>query len=74
MVSVEEIVRNDFVVVIGSMRKGATAIAVPQCPDAGHVGLQLIIDDDVAAVVGGNPGPVQSQVARVRERPTARRT
>src|SRR5258708_7762929 len=27
--------------------------------------LQLIVDDDVAAVVGGNPSPVESQVVRV---------
>src|SRR5580692_1565286 len=66
MVSVEEIVRNDLVVVIGSMREAAAAVAVPQCPDAGHVRLQLIIDDNVVAVVGGNLSPVQSQVVRVR--------
>ena len=65
MVSVKEIVRNDLVVVIGSMRKSASAVAVPQCPDAWHVRLQLIINHYVAAVVGSNPGPVQSQVARV---------
>src|SRR5208282_6076211 len=66
MVPVEEIVRNNLVVVIGSMRKGAAAVAVPQRPDAGHVRLQLIIDHYVAAVVGGNPSPVQTQVVRVR--------
>src|SRR5580658_4454865 len=65
MVGVEEIVRNDLVVVVGSMRKGAAAVAVPQCPDAGHVGLQLIINCYVAAVIRGNPSPVQSQVVRV---------
>src|SRR5260370_8776388 len=65
MVSVEEIVCNNFVVVIGSMRKGAAAVAVAQCPDGGHVRLQLIVDDDVAVVVGGNPSPVESQVVRV---------
>src|SRR6266480_4593586 len=65
MVSVEEIVRHNLVVVIGSMREGAAAVAVPQCPDAGHVRLQLIINDDVAAVVGGNLNPVESQVVRV---------
>ena len=65
MVSVEEIVRNDLVVVIGSMRKGAMAVAVPQRPDAGHVRLQLIIDDDVAAVVGRDPSPIESQVTCV---------
>ena len=65
MVSVEEIVRNDLVVVIGSMRKGAAAVAVSQCPDAGHVRLQLIVNRYVAALVGGNASPVQSQVACV---------
>src|SRR5580693_7074747 len=66
MVSVKEIVCNDLVVVIGSMRKGAAAVAVPQRPEAGHVRLQLIINHYVAAMVGGNPSPVQSQVVRVR--------
>src|SRR6267142_4380896 len=65
MVSVEEIVRNNFVVVIGSMRKGAAAVAVAQRPDAGDVRLQLIINDYVAAVVGGDLNPVESQVVRV---------
>src|SRR6516162_8730750 len=65
MVSVKEIVRNNLVVIVGSMRKGATSVAVPQCPDAGYVRLQLIINDYVAAVVGGNPSPVQTQVVRV---------
>ncbi len=65
MVGVEEIVCNDLVVVIGSMRKGTVAIAVSRCPDAGHVRLQRIINDDVAAGVGGNPSPVQTQVVCV---------
>src|ERR1700730_11809752 len=65
MVSVKEIVRNNLIVVIGSMRKGAAAVAVPQRPDGGHVRLQLIINQYIAAVVGGNPSPVQSQVVRV---------
>src|SRR5579872_3179480 len=65
MVSVKEIVRNDLVVVIGSVRKSAAAIAVPQCPDAGHVRLQRIINGDVAAGVGGNPSSVESQIVGV---------
>src|SRR5579864_6263110 len=65
MVSVKEIVRDNLVVVVGSMRKSTAAVAVPQCPDAGHVCLQLIINDYVPAVVGGNPSPVQSQVVCV---------
>ena len=65
MVSVEEIVRNDLVIVVRRMRKGAAAVAVTQGPDAGHVRLQLIVNDDVAALVGRNPGPVETQVVRV---------
>ena len=65
MVTAKKIIRNNLVVVVGSMRKGATAVAVPQCPDAGHVRLQLIINDYVAAAVGGNPSPVQAQVVGV---------
>src|SRR5580704_2228895 len=65
MVSIEEVVRDNLVVVVGSMREGAAAVAIPQCPDAGHVRLQLIINHYVAAVVGGNSSPVQSQVVRV---------
>ena len=65
MVSVQEIVRNDLVIVVRSMRKGAAAVAVTQGPDAGHVRLQLIVNDNVAAFVGRNPGPVETQVVRV---------
>src|ERR1700691_1820483 len=72
MVSVEKIVRNDLVVVIGSMRKGAAAVAVPQRPDTRHVGLQLIVDDDVAALVGRDPGPFETQVTCVGDPPPPR--
>ena len=69
MVSIEEIVRNDLVVVVGSMRKSAAAVAVAERPDAGHIRLQLVVNRYVAAMVGGNPSPVQSQVAGVRNPP-----
>ena len=65
MVSVKEIVRNNLVVVVGSMRKGATPVAIAQSPYARHARLQLIIHGDVATMVGSNPGPVQSQVVGV---------
>src|ERR1035441_6236691 len=44
------------------MRKGAAAVAVPQCPDTGHVRLQLVINYDVVAGIGDDPSPIQSQV------------
>src|SRR5271169_5228511 len=65
MVGVEEIVGDDLIVVVGSMRKGAAAVAVTQGPDAGYVGLQLVVNGDVAALVSHNPGPVEAQVVRV---------
>src|SRR4029077_4266553 len=64
-VSVQEIVRHDLVIVVRRMRKGAAAVAVTQGPDAGHVRVQLIVNDDVAAFVGRNPGAVETQVVRV---------
>jgi hypothetical protein len=65
MIAVEEIVGNDFIVVVRGMCEGAAAVAVAQGPNAGHVGLQLIVNHDVAAVVGGNAGLVQPEVVRV---------
>ena len=47
------------------MRKGAAAVAVTKGPDTGHVRLQLIVNDNIAALVGRNPGSVETQVARV---------
>ena len=74
MVCVEQIIGDDLIVVVGSMRKAAAAVAVTQRPDAGHVGLQLIVNYDVAAMVGCDPGPVETQVLVLGVRPTARRT
>ena len=65
MVSVKKIVRDNFIIVIRSMRERAAPVAVSQRPDAGHVGLQLIVNDDVAALVGGNAGLIQAQVTRI---------
>ena len=64
MVSDEEIVRNDLVIVVSRMRKCAADVAVTQGPEAGYVRLQLIINDNVASLVGCNPGPIEIQVVR----------
>ena len=61
-----KIIRNDLVIVVRRMRKDAAAVAVAQRPDSGHVRLQLIINDNVAALVGRNPGAVKIQIVRVR--------
>src|SRR5215475_2670937 len=66
MIAVEEIVSDNLVVVVGSVRESATAITVSEGPDAGHAGLQLIVNEDVAAVVRRNASLVEVQVARIR--------
>src|SRR5262249_54508374 len=66
MISVEKIGRDDLIVVVGSVRKGAAAIAVTQRPYGGYVRLQLIVNNDVAASVGRNSGAVEAQVLRIR--------
>src|SRR6476646_5839488 len=65
MACVEEIIGDNFIVVVCSMRKGAAAVAVAQGPDAGHVCLQLVVNDDVAPLVDRHPGPVETQVVGV---------
>ena len=65
MVCAEEVVGNDFIVVVRGMCKGATAVAVAQRPDAGHSGLQLIVNADVAAFVRCDPGVFEAQIVRV---------
>src|SRR5689334_13714477 len=65
MVRFEEIVGDDLIVVVRSMRKGALAIAVAQGPDARYIGLQLIVNDDVAAAVARNASPIKPEVVRV---------
>ena len=47
------------------MRKAAMAVAVTQGPDAGHVRLQLIVNDNLAALVTRDPSQVEAQVAGV---------
>ncbi len=66
---VEEIVRNNLVVVIGGMRKRRARLRLqsPQRPDAGHVRLQLIIKQlcGTPRWSVATPSPVQSQVVCV---------
>jgi hypothetical protein len=66
MVAVKQVVGHNLIVVVGSMRKSAPPVAIAQRPDAGDVGLQLIVNLDVAALAGGNSRAVETQVARVR--------
>src|SRR5213075_2297251 len=69
MVCIEEIVGDDLEVVVGSVRKGTAAVAVAQSPDARHIGLQLIVNRDVSALIGDNPRLIETQVACVGDAP-----
>src|SRR5579863_8392590 len=65
MVCVEQIIGGDLIVVVCSVGKAAAAVAVTQGPNARHVGLQLIVNQYVATLVGCNPGAVETQVVRI---------
>lgn len=67
MVCVEEIVGHNLVIVVRSVRESTAAVAVTQGPNAGCAGLQLIVNRDVAALVGRNPGAAETQIAGVRD-------
>src|SRR3954451_23956655 len=69
MLCVEEIVGDNLVAVIGSVRKCAAAVAIAQSPDAGHIGSQLVVNRDVSALIDGNPDLVKTQVACVGNAP-----
>src|SRR5215475_10125038 len=65
MIRIEKIVGNDLVVVVGSVRKGAAAVAVTKGPYSGHAGLQLIVDNNVAALVDRNSGMLETEIAGI---------
>ena len=64
-VVVEQVRGDDLVVVVGRVREGAAAVDVAQRPDARRAGAQLVVDVDVAAGIGRDPGAVEPQVVRV---------
>ncbi len=47
------------------MGEGAPAVAVAERPDTRHRGLQLIVDLDIAALVGLHPGMVEPEIAGI---------
>ena len=62
---IEEIGGYDLVIVVGGVGEGAFAVAVADGEDAGDVGAELIVDGDVAAVVGDDAGFVEAEVGGV---------
>ena len=69
--AVEEVCRDDLEIIIGGVGEGAFAVAVTERPHPRHVRAQLIVDDDVASLVPGDPGFVEPEIVGVR--PTADR-
>src|SRR6202044_1358586 len=63
--AIEEIVGDDFVVVVRSVGEGAAAVAVADGVNAGSGGAELIVDGDVSALVGRNAGCGKVQVVGV---------
>ena len=62
---VEQVGGDDLEVVVGGVGEGAFAVAVAQGPDAGDVGAELVVDGDVAALVGDDAGFVEAEVVGV---------
>src|SRR5262249_26227142 len=71
-VVIKETGGHDLVVVVRRVGETAFTVAIAQGPDAGHVGPQLIVDDNVAARVRLYPSVLQAQVIGVRP-PTHRK-
>jgi hypothetical protein len=65
-VVVEKIGRDDLEVVVGRVRKGASGVTVPERPDAGHAGTQLVVDLDIAELVARHACLFQTQIFGVR--------
>ena len=63
---VEEICGDDLEIIVGGVGEGAFAVAVAERPHPRHVGAQLIVDDDVAALVPGDAGLVEPEIVGVR--------
>src|SRR6266513_2634130 len=48
------------------MSEGSASVAITQRINAGHIGVKLIIDPDVTALVNFNPGLFEAEVIGVR--------
>jgi len=64
-VVVEEVGGYDLEVVVGGVGEGAAAVAIAKGVDAFYVGAELVVDCDVAFVVGGDAGFVETEVLGV---------
>ena len=62
--AVEQVGRDDLEIVVRRVREGAFAVAVAQRPDPRDVRLQLVVHDDVAALVARPRRPLRARDRR----------
>src|SRR5271166_468798 len=65
-VPVEKVCCNDLEIIVGGVGEGALAVAVAERPHPRYVGAQLIVDDDVAALVPRDTRQVEPEIVGVR--------
>ena len=63
--AVEQVGGDDLEIVIGGVGEGAAAVAFAERPDAGHVGGEAVVDLDIAALVGRDPGRLQAEIVGI---------
>ena len=63
--AVEQVGRDDLEVVVRRVGECAAAVAVAQRPDAGDVGRERVVDDDVAVFINVDPDAVEPEIVRV---------
>src|SRR5260370_13331699 len=61
----EQVGANDTKIIVGDMCKGRAAFDVSQRINARHVGLQTIVDLDIATLIGLHPGCCKIEPIRV---------
>src|SRR5271166_4351907 len=64
-VVVEQIRRDDLEIVIGGVRKRASAVAVAERPDPRYIGTQLVVDHNVTVLVLNYAGPIETEIVGV---------
>ena len=64
-IACKQVCSDNLLIIPRRVREGTATVDVTDCKYAGHVCLELIVDDDVSACVGGNACHVQTQIGCV---------
>ena len=72
--AVEQVRRGDLEIIVRSVGEGAAAVAIAERPDVRNVGLQKLVDDDIAVRVNLDACGLEPEVVGVGRRPTASNT